>query len=154
MAIKVPEGRKLALTQVSFDDGPGVVVVDGLIVHGFDPEPFNLRMLSCLHGNVAHKVFNKNGIVISTLGHGFFVRAFEHAVKLAAGAGLNELDEILDPNGLVEADGKGDKTALIVGTALADGFGAGAESGDWHLDSNDKVDGVGFCIDFENDAVI
>ena len=150
----MPEGRKLALTQITFDNGPGVVVVDGLVIHGFDSEPFDLRVLSCLHGNVADKVFNKNGIVIGTLGHGFFIRSFEDAIKLAASAGFDEFDEILDPNRLAEADGKSDQTSLIVGTALADGFGTRAKSGDWHLDSNNKVDGVGFCIDFENDAVV
>lgn len=141
-------------TQVTFDDGPGVVVVDGLEVHGLNTEPFDLGMLASFDGNVTHEVFDENGIVVGTLGDGFFVRAFEDAVKLAAGAGLDELDEVLDPNGLVEAHGKGDETALIVSSALADGFGAGAESCNGDFDGDDEVDLLSFCIDLKDDAVV
>jgi hypothetical protein len=41
-----------------------------------------------------------------------------------------------------------------VGTAGADGLGAGAEGGDGHLDRDDKVRLVGICIHFKDHAVV
>ena len=52
---------------------PGVVIVDGLVVLSFDAEPGDARMGLGLHGDIAHEVFDEDGIVVGGFGDVFFV---------------------------------------------------------------------------------
>lgn len=139
---------------VFFDHGPGVVVMDRFEVFGFDAIPSDRGMLIGFDSDVAHYIFYEDGVVVGGFGDKFFVWAFEDRVELSGSGGFDEVDEFFDPDGGGEAHGEGDDAALVVGAAFADGFGAGAERGDRDFDGDDEVGEVGFCVDFENDAVV
>ena len=73
-------------------------------------------------GDVAHEVLDEDRIVVGGLGDEFLIRTLQQAVKLGAGGGLDELDEVFDLHGLAETHGERDDAALIVGSAGADGL--------------------------------
>ena len=128
--------------------------MDGLEVFGLDAEPGEARMAFGLLGDVAHEVLNEDGIVVGGLGDEFFIGTLQQAVKLGAGGGFDELDEVFDPHGLAEAHGEGDDAALIVGTAGADGLRAGTKRGHGHFDGQNEVAGVLVGVHFKDDAIV
>lgn len=132
-----------SLVLVLFDHGPSVVIVDGLVIFRLHPIPSDLWMGVGLHRDVAYEVFHKDGVVVGCLGDVFFVRPFENAIELAAGAGLRQIDQFLDPYGIGESNGESHQSPLIMGTTGADGLGAGAEGGHWNFDGDNKVRLVG-----------
>jgi hypothetical protein len=121
----------------AFQDGERLVVVDAFEVFRFDAKPGDAAVFGGAFGHIADEVFDEDGGVVGAFGDGFFVRAFEHAVEFATGAVLDEADGFLNEDGFfAEAEGEADVAALVVGTPVADGFGARAEGGDGDVDGH------------------
>ena len=78
----LPNGKKGAdaggLT--SFDHGVGAVVMDAFEVFGFDPVPLDIGVGIAFYGHGANEVFDKDGIIVGSLGDMFFVRSLEKGV--------------------------------------------------------------------------
>ena len=104
------------------DQGVGVVVMDGLEVLRFDPVPGNVVLRVRARGDVADQVLDEDRVVVGAFGDGFFIGALEEAVKLRAGAGLDQANEVLDPDGALEPDGVSDLAPLVVGAGGGDGL--------------------------------
>ena len=103
-----------------FDDRVGVVVVDGLEVFRLHAVPFNVGLAIGARGDVAHEVLHEHGVLVGALGDSFFVGPLEQGVELGTRAALDELDEVFDPDRLMESDGIGDLPALVVRAVFAD----------------------------------
>ncbi len=107
---------------VLLDERVGVVVVNRFEVFGFDAVPEDVLLKICLFGDVADEIFYEDGVVVGTFGDCLFVGAFEDAIEFAGGTFFDDVDEVLNPDGEVGADGEGDVTALVMCTTVADGF--------------------------------
>ena len=82
----------------------------------------------------------KTGLCVGPFGHRFFVRALEKAVEVGAGAALDQADQVLDPDGPLEADGVGDLAPLVMGAGVGDGLRAGAERRHRDDDGEDEIE--------------
>lgn len=121
------------------DEGVGVVIVDAFEVLRFNLPPGNARVVVGGGGNVAHEVFDEDGIGVGAFGDGFFVGAFEHTVEFATGGAFDERDHLGEGDGVAGAEAEGDESSLVVGTVFADGFRARAEGGDTDDDGRDEI---------------
>ena len=121
------------------DEGVGVVIVDAFEVLRFNLPPGNARVVVGGGGNVAHEVFDEDGIGEGAFGDGFFVGAFEHTVEFATGRAFDERNHLGEGDGGAGAEAEGDEPSLVVGTVFADGFRARAEGGDADDDGGDEV---------------
>lgn len=131
------------------------MIVNGLEIFGFDAIPCDGFVAVAARGNVAHKVFDKNGIVVGFFGHVFFIRTLEQAVEFTASGAFDESNEVLDPDRLGGADGVGDKPALVVRTAIADRFGARAQCGDRNKSREDEIGAaIAIIFDLETDLKV
>jgi len=70
------------------------------------------------------------GMFVSPFCDGFFVRALQEAVEFGTGGRFHHLNEVFDPDGSVETNGKSDLTTLIVRSVTADRLRTGTESRD------------------------
>ena len=105
---------------VAFDDGVGVVVVDGFEVFAADGIPADAVFVFHFTGKVADDVFDELGVVVGGFSDVFFVGAFEDGEDLGAGAAFDNVEEFFDPHGLAfaEADLGGHVAALVVGAVF------------------------------------
>ena len=122
------------------DEGVGVVIVNRLKVFCFNAIPSDFGDEIGAEGDIAHEVFDEDGIFVGPFGDGFFVGSFEEAIEFAGGRIFDEADHFFDPDWLGEADGKSDLSALVMGSVNADGFGARAERGHGNDGGDNEVD--------------
>jgi hypothetical protein len=78
----LPNGKKDddAGGLTSFDHGVGAVVMDAFEVFGFDSVPLDIGVGIAFYGDGADEVFDKDGIIVGSLGDMFFVGPFEERV--------------------------------------------------------------------------
>ncbi len=115
-------GRVYLGAFVLLDERVGVVVVNRFEVFGFDAVPKDVFLTICPFGDVSDKVFYEDGVVVGSFGDCLFVGALEDAIEFAGGTFFDEFDEVFNPDGDMGAYGEGDVTALVMCTAVADGF--------------------------------
>ena len=72
--------------------------MNGFEVFRFQHVLPNAIVLVQLARDIAHHVFDKLGIIVSALGHVFFIGPFEQAVQLAGSLRLDDIDQLLDPD--------------------------------------------------------
>ena len=109
-----------------FYTGVSVVIVDTLEVFGFDLVPCDMRVGVEAGGDVTNQIFDEHGVFIGPFGDVLFIRAFEQGLEFAAGTGLHQFNDVLDPNGFIAAQLDSHFTALVVGAMNTDRLGAGA----------------------------
>ncbi len=137
-----------------FHHGPRVVVVDAFVVLGGDAEGADGFVFSGEHASISHHIFDKNGVVESPFGDGFFVRAFEHAIEFTTGGGFREADQVVRPKSRGGGDGEGQTAALVMSAALADGFGTRTEGGDGHLHGGEELGSPAYDGGFPRDLIV
>ena len=116
------------------------MIVDRLEVLCLDAVPEDVGILLGAPRHITDEILDKDGVGVGALGHKLFIRALEQTVEFAAGGVLHQSDHFLDPHRLGAANGIGHMAALVMGTGLADGLGAGAEGRDWNDHRHDEVD--------------
>ncbi len=105
------------------------MVVDGLEVFRFHGVGADARVGIELAGHVPYHVLHELGIVVGVLGDVLLVGSLQQAVEFAGSLLFHQVDDVLDPDEVVTADGDRHVGTLIVRTPLGDGLGAGAEAG-------------------------
>jgi hypothetical protein len=110
--------------------------MDAFEILGFNAVPLDVGMGIAFEGDGTDEILDKNGIVVGLFSHMFFVGPLEERKDFGAGTRFDQCNEVLDPYGFAEGDFEADETALIMGATFADGFAAGAESGDGNCDSD------------------
>jgi hypothetical protein len=74
------------------------VVVDALVVFGFDAVPGDVAAVVELEGDVADQVLDEHRVFVGAFGDRLFVGAFEQRVEFAAAAAFDQGDQVLDPD--------------------------------------------------------
>jgi hypothetical protein len=120
----------------AFDHCVRTVIMDAFEIFRLYAVPLDVGMSAAFEGDGTDEVLDKNGIIVGLFGHVFFVGPFEERKDFGAGTGLNQSNEVLDPDGFAEGNLKTDEASLIMGAPFADGLAAWAESGDGNCDSD------------------
>lgn len=119
------------------------MVVDGFEVLGFHAVPSDAGIRIQLSCNLSDDILHKHGMVVSVFGDGLFVPPFEESVEGAGCRTFDQIDEFFDPNETVVPYLDHDDGALVVGPAVGQFPGTGAECRDWDFHAQDEIFPVG-----------
>ena len=72
------------MTQVTFDDGPGVVVVNGFKIFCLGAIPEDVGICIASEGHISNQIFDENWVRIRLFGHMLFIWTLEEAEELGA----------------------------------------------------------------------
>src|ERR1700687_4371704 len=128
--VKFPSALRRRLLLVVLDHRIGRMVVNRFEILALDHIRRDAILAVEPHGYVAHDVFDEFRVVVGMLGDILFVRPLEDAVELAGGFLLRELDQLLDPDVLLQPRLDGHVRALAVRAALRDLLRTGTQAGD------------------------
>lgn len=90
-------------------------------------------------GDLSDHVLHKPGVLVGVFGNPLLIRPLQHGVEIARGRCLDHLDNLFEPDVLVEAKLHRHDAALIVSPVLADLLAARAKGRDRHLYVNLEI---------------
>src|ERR1700728_861902 len=128
--VKLPSAQRRGLLLVVFDHRVGRMVVDRLEILALDHIRGDAILAVEPHGDVTHHVFDEFWVVVGALGDVLLVGPLENAVELARSFALGQLDQLLDPDVLLQPCRDGHVRALVVRPALGNLLRTGAQARD------------------------
>ena len=98
------------------------MMMDRFEIFRFHAIPIHEWMLFEAGCNISSQIFNKHGLIVSSLGHCLFIRTFQAGIQFTTCRTFRELDQFFKRELLGALDRNRYEAALVMRTAFADRF--------------------------------